>query len=34
VVNVVALVLVILSIVPVWIAQRISGNEAARGGRY
>lgn len=34
VVNVVALVLVVLSIVPVWLAQRISGGEAARGGRF
>ena len=30
----VALVLVVLSIVPVWLAQRISGGEAARGGRF
>ena len=34
VVNVVALVLVLLSILPVWLAQRISGGEASRGGRY
>lgn len=34
VVNVVALVLVMLSIVPVWLAQRLSGGEASRGGRY
>lgn len=34
VVNVVALVLVGLSIIPVWIAQRVSGGEASRGGRY
>ena len=30
VVNVVALVLVLVSIIPVWIAQRISGGEATR----
>jgi putative spermidine/putrescine transport system permease protein len=33
VVNVVALLLVLLSVVPVWLAQRISGGEATRSGR-
>jgi len=33
VVNVVALLLVLVSVVPVWIAQRIGGGEIARGGR-
>ncbi|MEI6270846.1 MAG: ABC transporter permease subunit, partial [Chloroflexota bacterium] len=33
VVNVVALLLVLISVIPVWIAQRISGGEIARGGR-
>lgn len=33
VVNVVALLLVLVSVVPVWIAQRIGGGEIVRGGR-
>ncbi|MCX5979663.1 MAG: ABC transporter permease [Chloroflexi bacterium] len=33
VVNVVALLLVLISVIPVWIAQRLSGGEIARGGR-
>ena len=33
VVNVVALLLVLVSVVPVWIAQRIGGGEITRGGR-
>jgi hypothetical protein len=32
-VNVVALLLVLVSVVPVWIAQRIGGGEITRGGR-
>ena len=34
VVNVVALVLIVLSIVPVYFAQRISGDAKGGGGRY
>jgi hypothetical protein len=30
---VVALLLVMISVIPVWIAQRLSGGEIARGGR-
>ena len=33
VVNVVALLLVLVSVIPVWIAQRLSGGEITRGGR-
>jgi putative spermidine/putrescine transport system permease protein len=33
VVNVVALLLVLVSVIPVWIAQRIGGGEIVRGGR-
>ena len=33
VVNVIALLLVLISVIPVWIAQRLSGGEIARGGR-
>ncbi|MFM7782504.1 MAG: ABC transporter permease, partial [Candidatus Limnocylindrus sp.] len=33
VVNVVALLLVLVSVIPVWIAQRIGGGEITRGGR-
>lgn len=33
VVNVVALLLVLVSVIPVWIAQRIGGSEITRGGR-
>lgn len=33
VVNVVALILIIVSVVPVYLAQRISGGVAAVGGR-
>jgi putative spermidine/putrescine transport system permease protein len=33
VVNVVALLLVLISVIPVWVAQRIGGGEIARGGR-
>jgi hypothetical protein len=32
-VNVVALLLVLVSVIPVWIAQRLSGGEITRGGR-
>lgn len=33
VVNVVALVLIVVSVLPVWLAQRISGGETAGIGR-